>query len=331
MIISRTPVRISLFGGGTDYREYYNNKKGAVLGATIDKYTYVSVNKLSDFFEYKIRVGYSKSELVNRVQDIIHPSVRECLKFHNIEGNLDIHIFSDLPAKTGLGSSSSFTVGFLNALNTLKGKSVSKEQLAIDALHIEQVMIGENVGSQDQVHASYGGLNLIEFGRDDFITKPLTISNEKYKLLEKSLMLFYTGQTRFASDVLSEQIGKTKQGHNDEYLKLMYDLVYEASDVISGSNNSEFLKEIGMLLNKSWNLKKELSSKVSNSIINDAYRAALNAGAYGGKITGAGGGGFLLMLVEPKFQENVRKSISSFSEVKFKFENMGSTIIYSFS
>jgi D-glycero-alpha-D-manno-heptose-7-phosphate kinase len=328
MIISRTPLRISLFGGGTDYREYYNLKKGAVLGATINKYVYVSVNQLSDFFEYKIRVGYSKAELVNSVEEIVHPSVRECLKFHNIEGNLDIHIFADLPAKTGLGSSSSFTVGLLKALYDLKGNLVTKMRIASDAHYIEQIMIGENVGSQDQVHAAYGGLNLIEFSGDTFVTKPVVISKEKFRMLEESLMLFYTTQTRFASDILSEQIEKTKQGSNDEYLDEMYDLVYDAVKVISETDNIKFLEEIGALLNKSWMLKKELSSKVSNATIDDAYQRAMNEGAYGGKVAGAGGGGFLLMLVDPKYQNNVRRALEAFSEVEFNIEQSASKIIY---
>ena len=255
MIITRTPVRISLFGGGTDYPDYYNSKKGAVIGFTIDKYTYVSVNQLSDFFEYKIRVGYSKSELVNSVKDISHPSVRECLKFHNMTGNLDIHIFSDLPAKTGLGSSSSFTTGFLNALYGLKGVLVTKEKLVKDTLHVEQDMIGENVGSQDQVHASYGGFNLIEFNDKGFLVKPMVINKEKYLMLKESLMLFYTGQTRFANDVLSEQMEKTNKGDNDVYLDKMYKTVYDAIELISNSNNDHFLEKLGKMLDKSWKFK----------------------------------------------------------------------------
>lgn len=328
MIISRTPVRISLFGGGTDYPEYYNKKSGAIIGASINKYTYVSINQLSDFFEYKIRVGYSKSELVNSVDDIVHPSVKECLKFHKLDGNLDIHIFSDLPAKTGLGSSSSFTVGFLNALYGLNGRVVSKNNLAAEALHVEQTMIGENVGSQDQIHASYGGLNLIEFNNEGFLVKPIIISKKKYKLLEGSLMLFYTKQTRFASDILEEQIEKTKQGCNDKLLEEMYDMVYKAVDVISNTDDSEFLKEIGLMLDKSWKLKKALSTKVSNLLIDKAYEKAINAGAYGGKVTGAGGGGFLLILADLKYQNNVRKALDNMSEVDFEFETAGSVIVY---
>ncbi|MEK7851574.1 MAG: kinase, partial [Deltaproteobacteria bacterium] len=233
MIISRTPVRLSFFGGGTDYREYFERKGGAVLGTTIDKYTYVSVNRLSKFFEYKIRVGYSRAELVNNVEEILHPSVRETLKFKNIGGNLDIHIFADLPAKTGLGSSSSFTVGFLNALYALEGKMAAKQQLAEEAIFIEQKLIGENVGCQDQVHASYGGLNVIEFSSTGISVKPVVISKEKYDYLNDSLMVFYTGLTRFASEIVKEQIKNTKTCSKDTYLESMHQMVFEAEKIIS--------------------------------------------------------------------------------------------------
>lgn len=328
MIISRTPVRISLFGGGTDYREYYSNGSGAVIGTTINKYVYVSINRLSDFFEYKIRVGYSKSELVNSVDQIVHPSVRECLRHKNVEGNLDIHIFADLPARTGLGSSSAFTVGFLHALYALEGKVATKERLATDALHVEQNMIQENVGSQDQIHASYGGLNVIEFGPDKFRVRPLIISGRKRQLLEDSIMIFYTSQTRYANEILKEQVERTRSRDNDAYLKKMHDMVYEAIDVISNENEESFIKSLGMMLDKSWRLKKSLSSQVSNTLIDDAYELALRAGAYGGKVAGAGGGGFLMMIVEPIKQEDVRKALATYLEVKFKFDTSGSTIIY---
>lgn len=328
MIISRTPVRISLFGGGTDYREYYSNGSGAVIGTTIDKYIYVSINRLSDFFDYKIRVGYSKSELVNSVDQIVHPSVRECLRYKNVEGNLDIHIFADLPARTGLGSSSAFTVGFLHALYALEGKVATKERLATDALHVEQDMINENVGSQDQIHASYGGLNVIEFGPGEFRVRPLIISGRKRQLLEDSIMIFYTSQTRYANEILKEQVERTRSRDNDTYLQKMHDMVYEAIDVISNEKDNSFIKSLGVMLDKSWKLKKSLSSQVSNSLIDDAYDQALQAGACGGKIAGAGGGGFLVMIAEPSRQDDVRKALANLLEVKFKFDASGTTIIY---
>lgn len=328
MIVSRTPVRLSFFGGGTDYKEYYCRKSGAVLGTTIDKYIYVSISRISPFFDYRIRVGYSKSELVNSVEDIVHPSVRECLRFKKINGNLDIHIFADLPAKTGLGSSSAFTVGFLNALYALDGKIVSKQQLAEEAIFVEQEMIKENVGSQDQVHAAFGGMNIIRFSSSDIQVNPLVIDNEKKVLLERSIMVFFTGMTRHAHEVVKEQIEKTKSTSNDEYLLAMHKMVDDAIQICSDSPPEKFLKELGEMMNEGWRLKKNLSSKISNSMIDDAYTLALKAGAYGGKLSGAGGGGFLTLLVHPDNQQNVREKLSNLLEVSLKLDNIGSSIIY---
>lgn len=328
MIISRTPVRISFFGGGTDYADYYQRFPGAILGTTINKYVYVSLNQLSEFFEYKIRVGYSKSELVNSIGEILHPSVRECLRFMNVEGHLDIHIFSDLPAKTGLGSSSAFTVGFLHCLYALKGQMVSQQKLAEEACHIEQNLIGENVGSQDQYHAAYGGLNIIEFSLKGIRVRPVVITREKKELLNHSMMVFYTGISRYASDVVSEQVQNTRSQSKDHYLSQMYKMVFEAEKIISSTSLSHIVVELGALLHKGWELKKSLSTKVSNSTIDEIYEKARRAGACGGKISGAGGGGFLTLLVEPERQETVRLALKDFLEVRFHFEEDGSQIIY---
>lgn len=328
MIISRTPLRISFFGGGTDYREYYRRCGGAVLGTTIDKYVYVSLNRLSNFFDYKIRVGYSKAELVNSVDDIVHPSVRECLRFKKLDGNLDIHIFADLPARTGLGSSSAFTVGFLHALSALEGRVISKQSLFEDALHVEQCMIKENVGSQDQVHAASGGLNVIEFNADGITARPVVITAEKKVALEDSLMVFYTGINRYASEVVQEQVDNTRQCSKDNYLTRMHQMVYEAEKLISSSAPQEIVAHVGTLLHEGWELKKCLSTKVTNLQIDDAYQTARSAGAVGGKLCGAGGGGFLALLVPPECQMAVRSALSNMLEVNFKFENEGSSIIY---
>lgn len=328
MIVSRTPVRLSFFGGGTDYKEYYRRKSGSVLGTTIDKYVYVSISRISPFFEYRIRVGYSKAELVNSVDEIVHPSVRECLRFKKIDGNLDIHIFADLPARTGLGSSSAFTVGFLNALYALDGKIVSKQQLAEEAIYVEQEMIKENVGSQDQVHAAFGGINVIRFSSSSIQVNPLVLDDEKKDLLEKSLMVFFTGLTRHAHEVVKEQIEKTVSTSNDAYLDVMHEMVEEAVRVCSDSKSDKFLKNLGEMLNEGWRLKKSLSSKITNSLIDDAYVRAIQAGAYGGKLSGAGGGGFLTLLVHPDRQQTVRMALSDLLEVKLKLDYMGSSIIY---
>ncbi len=328
MIISRTPVRLSFFGGGTDYRAYFERRGGAVLGTTIDKYVYVSVNRLSEFFEYKIRVGYSKAELVNKIDDIVHPSVRETLRFRNVGGNLDIHIFADLPARTGLGSSSSFTVGLLNALYALEGKVISKQRLAEEAIHIEQQMIRENVGCQDQVHAAFGGLNIIEFGKEGISARPVVISKEKFDHLDSSLLVFYTGLSRFASDIAKEQIENTATCTLDSYLERMHRMVYEAEKIISGESPADMVKALGSLLDEGWGLKKRLSNKITNDFIDEVYDKARKAGAYGGKLGGAGGGGFLFTLVPEERKAAVRSALAGLLEVKFRFENEGSKIIY---
>ena len=328
MIISRTPVRISFFGGGTDYPGYYSRESGAVFGTTINQYVYVSVNTLSDFFDHKIRIGYSKTELVKIPDEIEHPSIRECLKFKGIEGNLDIHIFSDLPAKTGLGSSSAFTVGFLNALYALKGQKASKYRLAEEACHVEQRLIGENVGSQDQFHAAHGGLNVIEFDETGIRIRPVIIGKEKMETLQDHLLVFYTGLTRFASEVVKEQIVKTNQKDNDQLLRHMKSMVYKAEDLVGTVSEKEIGYEFGKLLDESWQFKKQLSSKISNSVIDQAYDAAKKAGAYGGKLCGAGSGGFLALLVPPEKATAVREALKDLLEVKFRFENEGSTIVY---
>ncbi len=328
MIISRTPVRISFFGGGTDYREYYCRNGGAVLGTTIDKYVYVSLNRLSKFFDYKIRVSYSKAELVNSVDEIAHPSVRACLKHRNIDGNLDIHIFADLPARSGLGSSSAFTVGFLHALYALEGKIIPKEQLAEEALFVEQEVLKENVGSQDQIHAAHGGLNVIEFADSSFKVQPVVMSKAKRQLLEEATMIVFTGQTRYANEVVKEQIERTKAKNNDMYLKRIHETVSEAAKIISEQDGGLMLEDLGRLMHESWELKKALSSQVSNSLIDNAYSRAVAAGAFGGKISGAGGGGFLTMLVDPSRQPAVREALKDFPEVIFKFSDEGSSIIH---
>lgn len=328
MIISKTPLRLSLFGGGTDYPVYFNGAKGAVLGTTINKYIYVSVSRLSEFFDHRIRVGYSRAELVKHVDEIIHPSVRETLKFLKIDGNLDIHIFADLPAQTGLGSSSAFTVGLLNALHALEKKEVTRHQRALDAIHIEQNLIREHVGSQDQMHAAHGGLNIFEFSKDRVMVRPVSITEEKAAFLEKSLLIFYTGLTRFASEVLVEQIEKTKSGNSDAHLNTMYQMVFYAEKIIACESPKTMVRKLGALLDEAWRLKKSLSTKISNDHIDQMYACAMKAGAYGGKLAGAGSGGFLFFLVPQEKQAAVRKALGGYLEVDFSFDKEGSRIIH---
>lgn len=324
MIITRTPFRISFFGGGTDYPAWYRENGGAVLSTTIDKYCYITCRRLPPFFEHKHRIVYSKFELVNSIDEIIHPAVRETFRFLNITEGLGIHHDGDLPARSGLGSSSSFTVGLLHALYALKGKMVTKKHLAMDAIHIEQEMIKENVGSQDQVIAAFGGINKIEFiGDQNFEVRPVTIEQSRLQEFQNHLMLFFTGFTRIASEVASDTISKISN-RKDE-LKTLHSMVEEAISIL---NENRDIGDFGRLLHESWRLKKRLSDKISNSRINDIYKTAMKAGAIGGKILGAGGGGFILFFVRPEDREMVRQELSSLLYVPFCFDTLGSQIIY---
>ncbi len=323
MIISRTPFRMSFFGGGTDYHGWYNENQGAVLATTFDKYCYISCRYLPPFFDHKSRIIYSKMEHVHGVDDIDHPSVRETLRFMNITQGVEIHHDGDLPARTGLGSSSSFTVGLLNALYALKGQMVTKERLAKEAIHVEQDMIKENVGCQDQTLAAYGGFNYIEFGGPNHLrVQPLTIPSERLNLLQGNLMLFFTGFARFASQVAEHQIKNIPNKKGE--LTRMHEMVHEAIAVL-GSND---INQFGRLLDESWKLKRSLSEKVSTSDIDSMYEAAMKAGALGGKLLGAGGGGFVLFYVEPHRQAQVRQALNKLLEIPIKFENLGSQIIF---
>lgn len=327
-IISQTPLRISLFGGGTDYPAYYKRKKGATLGLTINKYTYVSLNTISPFFDYKLRVSYSKIEFAKKIEEILHPSVRCCLQHKKIDLPLDIHISSDLPARTGLGSSSSFTVGFLNALSALQGKIISKQKLAEEACYVEQTLIGENVGSQDQFHAAFGGLNIFEFNESEITSRSVITSAENKKSLQDHLLIFYTGLTRYATEVLQEQVEKTKALKNDSYLDRLYELTFEAEEILSESSSRHLPQLLGNLLQEGWSLKKKLSNQISNSFIDLHYEKAIASGAYGGKLCGAGGGGFLIFLAPPEKRGKIRQELKELAEVPVSLESLGSNIIY---
>lgn len=323
MIISRTPFRISFFGGGTDYPAWFADHPGAVLGTTIDKYCYITVRYLPPFFEHRSRIIYSKMEHVQGIDEIDHPSVRETLRFLNIREGIEIHHDGDLPARTGLGSSSSFTVGLLNSLYALKGVMTSKEKLAFEAVHIEQEMIRENVGCQDQTLAAHGGLNYIEFGGDGHLgVRKILLPKEMGKALQRHMMLFFTGFSRTASEIAAQQIQNIPSRTRE--LATMYQLVQEAMKVLV----SQDLKAFGRLLHESWMLKRSLSDKITTSHIDEIYDKGRKAGAIGGKLLGAGGGGFVLLYAEPDQQAAVRKALKGFLEIPFKFETLGSQIIF---
>jgi len=324
MIISRTPFRISFFGGGTDYPIWYEEHGGAVLSTTIDKYCYLTCRHLPPFFEHKHRIVYSKIDTVNRIRDIRHPAARAILEFMKIKNGVEVHHDGDLPARTGLGSSSAFTVGLLNSLYALKGVMPTKHRLAKEAIYVERHILQESVGSQDQVAVSYGGFNKINFEKDGgFSVEPIILSKGRLHELESHLMLFFTGFSRTASRIAKKQIKNTVHKKNE--LGRIHSLVDDAKNILTDSSD---ITKFGKLLYESWVLKKSLTDKISTPEIDSIYDMALSAGATGGKLLGAGGGGFILFFVKPKFQERVGKKLSKLLRVKFRFENQGSQIIF---
>lgn len=324
MIITRTPFRVSFFGGGTDYPNWYLEHGGAVLATAIDKYCYISCRRLPPFFEHRHRIVYSKIENVRSNDDIEHPAVRAVLNWMKIDEGIEIHHDGDLPARSGLGSSSSFTVGLLNALYALRGKMTTKEKLATDAIHIEQKVIGENVGSQDQVSAAFGGFNRIEFRRDgSYDVVPVMLPGHRREELRDHLMLCFTGFSRIASEVAKSKIENLK--NREKELRLMRDMVDEALSILSNVN--EPIDSFGKLLDVSWRYKRSLSDRVSTPEIDQIYAAAKEAGAIGGKILGAGGGGFLLLFAKPENHAAIRARLDKLIHVPFNFEDSGSRVV----
>jgi D-glycero-alpha-D-manno-heptose-7-phosphate kinase len=324
MIISRTPYRISFFGGGTDYPAWYRQHGGAVLAATINKFCYLTCRYLPPFFEHRIRVVYSKIESCHKLDDILHPSVRESLRYLKIERGMEIHHDGDLPGRSGMGSSSAFTVGLLNALHALQGRAVGKKQLAEQSIHLEQEVLKETVGSQDQVCATYGGVNRISFLQNgDFTVQPMTLTQERLAELNSHLVLFYTGIKRTASEVASSYaVGMEERA---ALLTRMHECVEQSCAIL---NSSQSLAAFGELLHQAWQAKRALSDKVSNARVDALYEDARKAGALGGKLLGAGGGGFLLLFVPPEKQAKIRKQLNRLIEVPFEFEFSGSQIIF---
>ncbi len=324
MIICRTPFRVSLFGGGTDLPAWYLDHGGSVLGTTINKYCYLTVRSLPQFFEYKHRVVYSRIELVNDIEEIAHPAVRAVMSEMGIEQGLEIHHDGDLPARSGLGSSSSFTVGLLNALHAFRGEMVSSKMLAREAIRIEQDVIEEAVGSQDQIWAAYGGINRINFSHDGtFDVQPVVIDPERRRALNDHMMLFFTGFSRVAATLEAEKIANMK--NRKTQLRALGAMVDEGMQILQNRHGD--VREIGELLNEAWRLKKEMSDKVSTQAIDEIYDAALDAGALGGKLLGAGGGGFMLLLAAPEDQKAVRERLSDLTYVSIEIGSPGSRIV----
>jgi D-glycero-alpha-D-manno-heptose-7-phosphate kinase len=324
MVITRTPYRVSFFGGGTDYPTWYLKNGGSVLATSIDKYCYLTARYLPPFFEHRYRVVYSKNETCKEIGEIQHPVVRAVLQKMQFERGLEIHHDGDLPARSGMGSSSAFAVGLLNALHSLRGSMLSKDELTREAIHIEQECLREAVGSQDQTVAAHGGFNLIQFQPSgEIIVRPVIISSERIRDLNDHLLLFYTGQARTSSQIAAEYLGNLTS--KQQQLETYKEMVQEALAVLT--TNRPF-KEFGDLLHEAWKLKRTLSKSVSNQEIDDHYEAARKAGAYGGKLLGAGGGGFLLIFAVPQYHATIKNRLNHLLEIPFRFESSGSQVIF---
>ena len=324
MIISRTPFRVSFFGGGTDYPAWFKEHGGAVLATTIDKYCYISVRVLPPFFAHRYRLVYSIVENVKEIGEIQHPAARAVLQWNGSHDGLEIHHDGDLPARSGVGSSSAFTVGMINAMKALEGRLVSKEELARDAIYIEQCVLHEPVGSQDQISAAFGGFNRISFRPDgSFDLQPIILPAERHAELQSHLMLFFSGISRYSSDVAQAKIDNIATRACE--LKAMYEMVDQAMIILR--NPATPIREFGELLHEAWTLKKRLSDRVSTQFIDGVYETARSAGAIGGKILGAGGGGFVLFFVPPERQAAVREALRELIFVPFKLESAGSRIV----
>jgi D-glycero-alpha-D-manno-heptose-7-phosphate kinase len=324
MIISRTPFRISFFGGGTDYPAWYRKHGGAVLATTIDKYCYITCRYLPPFFEHRYCIIYSKMEYCQTIDEIAHPAVREILRYLNMDRGVEIHHDGDLPARSGMGSSSSFTVGLLHALYALKGHMASKHQLAMDGIHVEQELLKETVGSQDQALAAHGGFNHITFlPNGEISVRPITLREQRMQELNSHLMLFYSGIKRTASNVAETYVNGLDEKRRQ--LRLMKDMVDESISIL---NSDHDISAFGELLHEAWEAKRSLSDRVSNSYVDEMYNEARSAGAIGGKLIGAGGGGFVVLFVPPERQQAVKERLNKLISVPFKFEFSGSQIIF---
>lgn len=324
MIIARTPFRISFFGGGTDFPAFFQQHGGSVLSSTINKYCYISVHHLTAFSKHRFRASYSRTESVLRPEEFQHPLIRETLLLLNQQEGVEIAHVADLPGQTGLGSSSAFTVGLLNALYAFKGQRTTPEELARQAIHIERERVGDAGGWQDQYEAAYGGFRRINFRKGQPVqVQSIGVTADRLQELEKNLLLFYMGTESSAEQILQDQ--KKRAGENEKALLTMMQMVDHAEHILADDGS---LTEFGDLLNESWQLKRSLASGVSNEQIDRAYDAARTAGARGGKLLGAGGRGFVCLYVEPEKQNAVRETLKRLNEVRFGFSTEGSRIIF---
>ena len=322
MIISQTPMRMSFFGGGTDFPEFFGVHGGAVISTTFDKYCHVNVRPLPELFDYKTYLAYAQIEKVNSVDEIRHPAIRNAMKWLGLE-RICLNYDADLPSKTGLGTSSAFSVGMLNAFYTMLGVSKTKRELADDAIYLERTLCNEDGGIQDQIASAFGGFNRIDFSENGYTVKPLNISPERKEALNGNLMMFFTGLSRFSFQI--QKTTKTVLGQRTNQLLRMLDMVDLAEKILTDPEKP--LDDFGLLLNETWRLKRSISSEISTDLIDTLYKKATDAGALGGKLLGAGGGGCLLFYVNEENQDAVRAALSDMLEIKFKFENEGTRII----
>jgi D-glycero-alpha-D-manno-heptose-7-phosphate kinase len=327
MWVSRTPLRVSFFGGGTDYPSYFSDMPGAVLGTTIDRYVYIQALPLAGFAEQRYRLTWRQTESVDAVADITHPVVRTCLGHYRWDEPLNIATMSDLPGGTGLGSSSAFTVGFINLLHRMRGLSLTKFELAQEAIHVEQQLLRENVGVQDQIHASFGGLARYEFRGEDFAIHPLRIARSRHALLSRSMVLVYTGRARHASAVLGEQESRTRSGANAEGLGALYRMTREGAGLLERQgDDARALRDFGALLDEAWQVKQRLSRSICDGATAALYAEGKAMGAWGGKLLGAGGGGFMLFLVHPDRQPAFRVRFGEARVCAVRMEDEGAVV-----
>ena len=323
MIVSKTPFRVSLFGGGTDFPEYYNKHGGEVIGGSINKYCYITLRNLHKIQDFKYEVHYSKIERVNKINDIEHPVIKACYKIYKIKPFINLIYDADMPAKSGLGTSSSFTVGLINAINKYSNRKISKKELLRQSIHLEKNYLKESVGCQDQTFATYGGLNHVKFCKNKILVKKININHNLKKTLESNFFLVFTNNPRFASKIEKNKILNIK--NNLKVFDKIKNLTSLALKNLESKNDPD---EIGLLLNEYWHYKKELSKQVSHKLINDIYQYGIEGGANGGKILGAGGGGFLLFYCCKKNQKKFLKKMNKFAITKFKFTDNASRIIH---
>lgn len=327
LITSRTPLRVSFFGGGTDYPEYFSRFPGAVVGMAINKYIYISALRLATFIDYKYRLSYSRLENTTRIEDIQHPVIREVLKYYKVDEALDMSVIADLPASSGLGSSSAFTVGLINLVKALKAEQMTRLDLGLAAIHAERELLSDSVGVQDQLHAAFGGLNRFDFVDGRIRISPVQMHSDSQNMLLSSLVLIYTGIQRSASATVKEQIEATRERKVDRELGELLALTTQAVEVLEGADPERMLATFGAMMHEGWMIKRSLSTKVSTPEINELYDAAIEAGAYGGKLCGAGGGGFLLMVIPPErraaFNERMQKAFL----IPIDMDRQGSAIL----